>query len=106
MPRTVALTNSSSVGVAKSANLWAYLMAAVRRPASVKGDRRYRRAGRCPRDDKTEWLAHARRAAEPLPLPPTPTAPVPAPEALTADHIRFPRPPPTAFISPLLSRLP
>jgi hypothetical protein len=32
MPRTVALTNSSSVGVAKPANLWAYLIAAVRRP--------------------------------------------------------------------------
>jgi hypothetical protein len=31
MPRTVALTNSSSVGEAKPANLWAYLMAAVRR---------------------------------------------------------------------------
>jgi hypothetical protein len=34
MPRTVALTNSSSVGVAKPANLWAYLIAAVRRPIS------------------------------------------------------------------------
>src|SRR6266436_1534473 len=32
MPLTVALTNSSSVGVAKPANLWAYLIAAVRRP--------------------------------------------------------------------------
>jgi hypothetical protein len=32
MPRTVAFTISSSVGVAKPASLWAYLMAAVRRP--------------------------------------------------------------------------
>src|SRR5258708_16533095 len=90
MPRTVALTNSSSVGVAKSANLWAYLMAAVRRPASVKGDRRYRRAGRCPRDDKTEWLDDARRAAEPVHLRTTRTDHCRGDEAWTGDEIFFP----------------